>query len=96
MDAKKSKKTNKRTLRCYLSRMDLAIRHWQLLGERTAKDGDAELARQYATDAADLTAFRQAFAAEDFDTAGRLADAMDTIVRDQIPLQVYYTVFPNR
>jgi hypothetical protein len=45
---------------------------------------------------ADLKAFRDAFAAEDFETAGRLADAMDTIVRDQIPLQVYHAVFPNR
>jgi hypothetical protein len=91
-----AKKTNKRTLRCYLRRMDLAIAEWRLRGKRVANEGDAELAEQYATDAADLTAFREAFAAEDFETAGRLADAMDTIVRDQIPLQVYYTVFPNR
>jgi hypothetical protein len=54
------------------------------------------LAKQYAADVADLKAFRDAFAAEDFETAGRLADAMDTIVRDQIPLQAYHTVFPNR
>jgi hypothetical protein len=91
-----AKKTNKRTLRCYLLRLDLAISEWQLRGKRAAKEGDAELAEQYATDSTDLTAFREAFAAEDFETAGRLADAMDTIVRDQIPLQVYYTVFPNR
>jgi hypothetical protein len=91
-----AKKTNKRTLRSYLRRMDLAIAEWQLRGKRVAKEGDAELAEQYATDVADLMAFREAFAAEDFDTAGRLADAMDTIVRDQIPLQVYHTVFPNR
>jgi hypothetical protein len=93
MDAKK---TNKRTLRCCLNRMDLAIGQWRLQGERAAKNGDAELAEQYAADVADLKAFRDAFAAEDFETAGRLADAMDTIVRDQIPLQVYHAVFPNR
>jgi len=89
-------KTNKRTMTCYLRRMDLAIGNWQLEGERAAKDGDAELAKQYATDVADLKAFRDAFAAGDFETAGRMADAMDTLVRDQIPLQVYHTVFPNR
>jgi len=90
-----AKKTNRRTMTCYTRRMDLAIRHWQLMGERAATDGDQELAKQYERDVQDLTAFRDAFAAGDFDTAACLADAMDTLVRDQIPLQVYHTVFPN-
>ena len=91
-----AKKTNRRTMSCYTRRMDLAIRHWQLLGQRAATDGDQELATQYERDVRDLTAFRDSFAAGDFDTAARLADALDTLVRDQIPLQVYHTVFPNR
>ena len=91
-----AKKPNKRTMACYLRRMDLAIREWQLYGERAAAKGDTELAEQYATDISDLTALRDAFAAGDFDEARRLADAMDTIVRDQIPLQVYHTIFPER
>ncbi len=89
-------KPNKRTIACYLRRMDLAIGEWRLQGERAAKDGDKELARQYATDVEDLQGLRDAFAAGDLDEARRLADAMDTIVRDQIPLQVYHNLFPER
>ena len=91
-----AKTPNRRTLACYLRRMDLAIAHWQLLGQHALRDGDAELARQYAKDAKELTAFREAFGAGAFATAAKLADAMDTLVRDQIPLQVYHTVFPSR
>jgi hypothetical protein len=90
------KKPNQRTIACYTRRMDTAIAEWRLYGERAAKAGDRELANQYAKDVADLTALRDAFAAGDFAEAGRLADAMDTIVRDQIPLHVYYTIFPER
>ncbi len=89
-------KPNKRMIASYLRRMDLAIGEWRLQGDRAAKDGDKELASQYATDVADLQTLRDAFAASDFDEARRLADAMDTIVRDQIPLQVYHTIFPER
>lgn len=91
-----AKKMNKRTLACLVRRMDLAIGFWELSGQQAAKDGDKELAEQYADDVGDLKAFRDALAAGDFETAGRLADAMDTIVRDQIPTPVYFTVFPNR
>jgi hypothetical protein len=91
-----AKKTNKRTMQCCLRRMDLAIGNWRLEGERAAAGGDKELARQYAADVADLTAFRDVIADGDLDEARRLADAMDTLVRDQIPVQVYHTIFPER
>ena len=89
-------KPNKRTIACYLRRMDLAIGEWRLQGDRAAKGGDRELAKRYAKDVDDLKALREAFAAGDFDEARRLADAMDTIVRDEIPLQIYHTIFPER
>ena len=92
----KTKTPNRRTIACYTRRMDTAIAEWRIYGDRAAKEGDRELAKQYATDVADLQALRDAFAAGDFDEAGRLADAMDTIVRDQIPLRVYRTLFPER
>lgn len=85
-----------RTRKHDLKRMDLAIGNWRLMGEQAANDGDKELARQYATDVEDLTAFRDAVARNDLDTARRLADAMDTIVRDQIPLRLYHNLFPER
>ena len=91
-----TRKPNKRTMACYTRRLDLAIAHWDLMGQHAARDGDAEMARQYAADVKELRAFREAFVAQDFTRAGCLADAMDTLLRDQIPLQVYHTVFPNR
>jgi len=90
-----AKKTS-RTLKHDLKRMDLAIGFWELHGRRTDDDGDKELARQYLKDVEKLTAFRDAVARGDLDDARRLADAMDTIVRDQIPLRLYHTIFPER
>ena len=91
-----AKKTNKRTMQSCLRRMDLAIGNWRLEGERAAKDGDKGLARQYATDVEDLTAFRDAVARGELDAARDAADAMDTIVRDQIPVRLYHNLFPQR
>ena len=85
-----------RTLKHDLKRMDLAIGNWQLMGQQAAKTGDKELAKQYAADVEDLTAFRDAVARRDLAGARRLADAMDTIVRDQIPLRLYHSIFPER
>ena len=85
-----------RTRKHDLERMDLAIGNWRLEGERAAADGDKELGKQYAADVQELTAFREAVAAGDLDDARRLADAMDTIVRDQIPLRLYHSIFPER
>jgi hypothetical protein len=93
---KMMKPSSKTTIKHDLKMMDLAIGNWQLEGQRAAKDGDAELARQYAKDVEDLQAFRDAVAQGDFDAAGELADAMDTLLRDQIPVRLYHTVFPNR
>jgi len=90
-----TKKTNKITQHD-MRRLDLAIGNWRLEGERAAKDGDKELARQYATDVEDLTAFRDAVARGELDAARDAADAMDTIVRDQIPVRLYHNLFPQR
>jgi len=79
-----------------LERLDLAIGNWRLTGQRTADRDDKELARQYAADVEDLTAFRDAVARGDLEAARRLADAMDTIVRDQIPVRLYHNIFPER
>ena len=79
-----------------LNRPDVAIAKWRREGERAAAGGDKELAGQYAADVEDLTAFRNAVARNDLDTARRLADAMDTIVRDRIPVRLYNGIFPQR
>ena len=92
----KANKTSRRTIRAHLWRMDLAIAEWQGRAEVAAKYRDRELAAEYAADVAELKAFRDAFAAGDIDEARRLADAMDTIVRDQIPVQLYHIIFPER
>ena len=92
MSTKKTNKITKHDMR----RLDLAIGNWRLEGERAAKDGDKELARQYATDVEDLTAFRDAVARGELDAARDAADAMDTIVRDQIPVRLYHNLFPQR
>jgi len=85
-----------RALKHDLKRMDLAIGNWQLMGQQATKTGDKELAKQYAADVEDLRAFRDAVARRDFEDARRLADAMDTIVRDQIPLRLYHNILPER
>ena len=90
------KKSTNRTLKTDLKMLDLSIRHWRLLGSKDAKHGDREMAEQYEADAKDLEAIRDAVAKDDFDTARRLIDGLDTIVRDQIPIRLYYTLFPER
>jgi len=91
-----NRKTNKRTTAARLRRMDLAIRNWQLEGEKAARRGDADLAGTYARDAEDLQAIRDAYARGELDSARSMIDSLDTIVRDQIPMQLYYHLFPNR
>ena len=90
------KPATKRTLKTDLKMLDLNIRHWRLLGSQDAKVGDREMAEQYEADAKNLEAVRDAVAKEDFDSARSLIDALDTIVRDQIPIRLYYTLFPER
>ena len=90
------KPATKRTIKTDLRMLDLSIRHWRLLGSKDARHGDREMAEQYEADAKDLEAIRDAVAKDDFDSARRLIDALDTIIRDQIPIRLYYTLFPNR
>jgi len=85
-----------RTRKHDLKRFDLAIGNWRLEGQRAAEDGDKELAKQYAANVKDLVAFRDAVARGDLEEARRLADAIDTIVRDQIPVRLYHNIFPER
>ena len=90
------KPATKRTIKTDLKMLDLNIRHWRLLGSQDAKVGDREMAQQYEADAKDLEALRDAIARGDMNAARSLADAMDTIVRDQIPIRLYDTLFPER
>lgn len=89
-------KSTKRTLQNDLKMMDLNIGLWQLEGQRAGEGGDAELAKQYARDVQDLTAFRDAVARGEIEAARRIADTLDTLVRDQIPVRLYHTIFPER
>jgi len=85
---------NKQQQRSAVRRMDLAIQNWKLEA-RNWKD-DPEMNKQYISDIEELTALQNAIARGNFDGAQRLADAMDTLVRNQIPVQVYYNLFPER
>lgn len=59
------------------------------LAGRAEKDGDYELARAAAHDAADLKCIYAAFRAKNYACAMRIADRVDTAVRDEIPTQIY-------
>ena len=78
-----------------LRQLDQAIRDQRKNGERAARDGDKELAAQYATDVEDLTYFRNAVARGDYDTARHAAYNMDTCVRDLIPTTLYNRLHPE-
>ena len=97
---RKAKKTTETTGTIRITKLDLrkldqAIQKWRRRGERAAKDGDKELAKQYATDVEDLTYFRDAAAHGDHDTARHAAYDLDTLVRDQIPAAVWDKYFPK-
>ncbi len=56
-------------------------------------DGDDEfLAEEYANDAQDLQAVRDAAASGNLAEAGRLAYDLDTYVRDEIPKRLFNTI----
>ena len=56
---------------------------------KAEKDGDYELARAAAHDAADLKCIYSAYKAKDYACAMRIADRVDTAVRDEIPTQIF-------
>ncbi len=84
-------KSTKRTMKNDLRMMDINIGLWRLQGGQAAQDGDAELAKQYARDGEYLTAFRDAVARGEVDDARRIADTLDALVRDQIPIRLLDT-----
>ena len=96
-NTRKTTKTRKagRITKLDLRRLDQAIQRERRSGERAARGGDKELAQQYATDVEDLTYFRDAVARGDHATARRAAYNMDTIVRDQIPVELYNRLHPE-
>ena len=70
-------------------RFIIAIANWQDKCDKAAIKDDMELAAQYEQDIKDLTDVFNAIESEDFETAFDLAEALDTLVRDQIPIRLY-------
>ncbi len=70
-------------------RFIIAIANWQGECDKAAGQGDMEMAAQYEEDVKDLTDVFNAIEFEDFETAFDLAEALDTLVRDQIPVRLY-------
>ena len=70
-------------------RFIIAVANWQGKCDKAAGQGDMELAAQYEQDVKDLTDVFNAIESEDFETAFDLAEALDTLVRDQIPVRLY-------
>jgi hypothetical protein len=88
MDAKTAKRNDRRDL----ERLAQAIARWERQGKKWAAEGDAEMARVHAKDAADLRALAAAVKTGDYRYAAVLARHLDTIVRDQIPARLYNTI----
>ncbi len=88
MDAKTAKRNERRDL----ERLAQAITRWERQGQEWAAEGDAEMARVHAKDAADLRALAAAVKAGDYRRAAAIAYRLDTIVRDQIPCRLYNAI----
>jgi hypothetical protein len=86
----------KRSWKHEINRMDIEIAEQRLIGRKAADRGNRDLAALYEKDAEELQSFRDALAAGDVELARRIADAMETAVRETIPVHVYYNVFPER
>lgn len=56
---------------------------------RAEEEGDYEMARFAAHDAADLKCIYSALKAKNYPCAMRIADKVDTAVRDEIPTALY-------
>jgi len=62
------------------------IEGWAIQGKECS---NTELAEAYASDVKDLRKVYAAIAEDNIDEAAKIADRLDTIVRDQIPESVY-------
>lgn len=70
-------------------RFIIAVANWQGKCDKAASQGDMELAAQHEQDVKDLTEVFNAIEAEDFEVAFDLAEALDTLIREQIPTRLY-------
>ncbi|MCC6680502.1 MAG: hypothetical protein IT445_06325 [Phycisphaeraceae bacterium] len=68
------------------------ITRWQKLGHECQRSGDIELASLYAEDVQDLQKILNLLGRRDYRAARKAIDDLDTIVRDQIPPDIYYAV----
>ncbi len=89
MDAKTAKKNERRDL----ERLAQAIARWERQGEEWAAEGDAEMARVHAKDAADLRKVAEAVKNGDYAIARARVQRLDTIVRGQVPCRLYNRLF---
>ena len=90
------KARTKRSWKHEVNRMDIKIAEQSLLGRQAAQRGNRDPAALYEKDAEELQSFRDALAACDVELARRIADTMETAVRETIPVHVFYNVFPER
>jgi len=89
MDAKTAKRNERRDL----ERLAQAIARWERQGQEWAAEGDAEMARVHAKDAADLRKVAEAVKNGDYEIARDRVQRLDTIVRDQVPCRLYNRLF---
>ena len=75
-----------------LERFRQSIESWGRQGQEAGRDGDAELAAGYAEDVADLRAILRLIETGTLHEATEAIDCLDTLVRDQIPTQLYGAV----
>ena len=81
MDAKTAKKNERRDL----ERLAQAIARWERQGEEWAAEGDAEMARVHAKDAADLRKVAEAVKNGDYENGRDQAHRLAHLARHQEP-----------
>ena len=84
--------TNKAHIKRDLQRLDEEVSRCHRMAKFHRDGEDRSLAETYDRDAADLQALRDAVADGDFQYAERIANKVDTLVRDQIPVRLYNTI----
>ena len=75
-----------------LKQFEKAIEAWAKRGREATAKGNAEMAQVYERDFWSLKAIYNDILAGNYISAGRLANSLDTLVRDQIPTRLYNAI----
>ncbi len=72
-----------------------SVESWERQGQEAGRDGDVELAAEYAEDVADLRAILRLIETGALHEAAEAIDCLNTLVRDQLPQHLYDAVVPG-